>query len=542
MRKSLIDCLMDHNIDDCPGKKTGQLPRRILDLGPVTGQVDENGPVMLKECKEGDKAIYTTLSYCWGDPQYQLITTKSNLRLHLRGWPSAQFLPKTFADAIRVTRHLGVQYLWIDALCIIQDDEMDKLEQIEAMSDIYRNSILTISASLATGVSEGFLSSGKPLKAAAQIPLLISNSIDPKHGLIFLRGDWVPISISDEPLYSRAWTFQEAVLSPRVLDFNTYNSVHMCSDFEYPSIFPGHKVVDYEWPGQEIFKNIHRLESFKFFQLFYRSHPRYAFRDGEFDLDSFGMWRYVVFEYSSRHLSFPEDRLPALAGIAKRLTPFAGTYVAGLWKESIVHHLGWEHKSMQTWPQGGSEADLESDSIRSSHGTSYKARPSPSWSWVSVPYGVFIAPLLTADARLVECHVQLASEKSPYGQVRRATIMLEARIIQFSELRFVQSVTQEPGQVVFEGGRSFRLDFSERMPGRVRLLYLGTRSHYKDTDETELEPVADARTFLVIRKTGGANTYRRIGVFHLREVDAMVKSGKLDTVLDSKQKEIVNIE
>jgi hypothetical protein len=546
LRKSVIDCLTEHDIDDCPPKKTGQLPRRILDVGPVGDGVIEDFPVRLKESQEGEKAIYTTLSYCWGDPQYQLTTVKANLQAHLQGLPIDERLPRTFADAIRVTRHLGIQYLWIDALCIIQDDETDKLEQIEAMSDIYRNSTVMIAASSASEVSEGFLRNCKPLKAVGKLPLLVSTSGEPEqHGLIYLRGDWVSVSVSDEPLYSRAWTFQEAVLSPRVLDFNTYKSVHMCSHLEYPSIFSGHKVVGHEWPGEDIFKNIHRLEASQFFQSLYFMHPRYMFRNGEFDRDKFGMWRDVVYEYSARRLTFPGDRLPALSGIARRLTPFAGTYVAGLWKESLVYHLGWEHQSMRDWPLGEFQADRDLFHVQNSRDGVVTSRPSPSWSWVSVPYGVFIAPLLKPDATLVECHVDTVSDQSPYGQVQQGTIMLQARIIDFSDLQFVPSVFHESDRVAFETDRSIILDFREpRFSQRgktTRLLYLGSRSHWEEPYKVSLASKADARTFLVINKTEAGDTYRRVGTFHLKESDIMVRSGELDMILQSKQLEVVSI-
>ncbi|KAJ3531732.1 hypothetical protein NM208_g8748 [Fusarium decemcellulare] len=510
----------------------GQLPRRVLDLGPVGEEVADDGPIQLKESYDGEKAIYATLSYCWGDPNYQYITTKANLDTHLSQLPPAHELPKTIADAIKITRHLGLQYLWIDALCIIQDDETDKLEQIEAMSDIYRNSIVTIAASCASGVSEGFLGTAKPLKANARLPLVLGTEQEPTFGVVYLRGDWISISVSDEPLYSRAWTFQEAILSPRILDYNTYNSVQICSDLEYPSLYSGGRDVGHEWPGREIFKDIHRLEATKLFQAMYWMHPRYVFRRGQFDLDTFGMWADVLYEFTARRLTVPSDRLPALAGIAKRLSPFAGTYAAGLWKESMVQHLGWEHRSMGKWPWGAFEAAPNHVDERDGS----EPRPSPSWSWVSVPYGVAIAPLLEAETRLVDCRVKLVNDQSPYGRVDSAILVLEAKVIGFTDFQLTPQFLYDGTQEAFDEGETVRLDFGEPIPrrfGSIKLLYLGSRSHYDDSKSLSQLQSADARSFLILKNTEETERYRRIGILHVREENEIVRSGALDSKLAS---------
>jgi hypothetical protein len=551
LRRSVIDCLTDHSIDDCPGKKTGQLPRRVLDVGAVRTDetVDEDGPVRLKESQKGDMAIYTTLSYCWGNAQHQLTTTKATLQSRLHGLPPIGEIPKTIADAIKVTRHLGIQYLWVDSLCIIQDDEVGKLEQIDAMSEIFRDSTVTIAASSAASVSEGFLASAKPLKAIARLPLFISeNGKVVELGKIYLRGDWIRVSVNDEPLYSRAWTFQETILSPRVLDFNTYNSVHMCSDLDYPSLFSGYKVTDHEWPGSEIFRHVHRLEASKMFQALYFMHPRYSFRLGEFDCNTFGMWRDVVYQYSGRGLTLPTDRLPALSGIAKRLSPYGGDYVAGLWKQSLVHHLGWEHNIMHMWPQGALDGDSIPANIQNEVTDHTQPRPAPTWSWVSVPYGVCIAPLSKADATLLDCQVTPMSDINPHGQVKQGILTLKARVLRYGDLPLEPAFLHDGSLASLDKEKPFiRLDHRETVPDEgeknfLNFIYLGERSHYDGAYGRALNKRADAHTFLVIHKTPNFLNFRRIGILHIPETHQVVQSGQLGTILDSTESRAVSLE
>ncbi|KAH8586049.1 heterokaryon incompatibility, partial [Bisporella sp. PMI_857] len=95
--------------------------------------------------RENGKGDYITLSYCWGGPK-NICLRKDNLE-ELESGIEIHFLPQTFQDAIEVTRKLDIRFLWIDALCILQDDSDDKLKEIWNMGEIYRDSFVTIAAS-----------------------------------------------------------------------------------------------------------------------------------------------------------------------------------------------------------------------------------------------------------------------------------------------------------------------------------------------------------------------------------------------------------
>ena len=101
-----------------------------------------------------------TLSYCWGQHGQKFVLTKQNKVQFLAGIEIEQ-LDVSIRDAIKVTRELGFRYLWIDALCIVQDDDMEKAREISRMYKIYINAVFTIIASRSRSVTEGLLSHRK---------------------------------------------------------------------------------------------------------------------------------------------------------------------------------------------------------------------------------------------------------------------------------------------------------------------------------------------------------------------------------------------
>ena len=117
---ALLDACL-HGHPSCPSEDMTILPRRILVLEPQPGS-DEIA-VRLQETHSPTKAHYATLSHCWG-AQQTCVTTTMTLQSHLQGIPWNE-LPKTFRDSISYCVKLHIRYLWIDALCIVQDDPAD---------------------------------------------------------------------------------------------------------------------------------------------------------------------------------------------------------------------------------------------------------------------------------------------------------------------------------------------------------------------------------------------------------------------------------
>ncbi|KAK4033587.1 heterokaryon incompatibility protein-domain-containing protein [Parachaetomium inaequale] len=143
-RRWLGECAQNHK--DCKVPSDTLMPTRVIDIGG-----DGRDPVLVET--EGRPGQYATLSYCWGKKP-QLRTTKETLSAFLEAIPVGE-LQKTALDALEICRHLGIPYLWIDALCIVQDDEDDWLRESARMCDIYSSSALTIAAARSLSARQG---------------------------------------------------------------------------------------------------------------------------------------------------------------------------------------------------------------------------------------------------------------------------------------------------------------------------------------------------------------------------------------------------
>jgi hypothetical protein len=118
-------------------------------------------PPLVEASTEVISAPHITLSYCWGGND-SLKLTASTIE-ELRSGISISQLPKTIQDAIQVVLHLEIRYIRVDALCILQDSPTDWAKEAASMSDIYRNSFLTIAASGASNSEQGLIAQRDPL-------------------------------------------------------------------------------------------------------------------------------------------------------------------------------------------------------------------------------------------------------------------------------------------------------------------------------------------------------------------------------------------
>lgn len=130
------------------------LPTRVLEISsnPASGEVIK---VRLVET-HGDQGIYACLSYCWGPVAQKSMTTTSNFAQHLESIP-LHSLPETISDTIKLCCKLGIRYVWVDSLCIIQDDAQDWLREASRMAAVYSHSYLTLAIHLVEKSSESFL-------------------------------------------------------------------------------------------------------------------------------------------------------------------------------------------------------------------------------------------------------------------------------------------------------------------------------------------------------------------------------------------------
>jgi len=263
IQKCLSDC---HNHVGCKTSYSSALPRRLLYLdGPSNSfspKSDQSPKIRLFETN-GQSYRYATLSHCWGSTQ--IIATK---RANVTTFEEAihwHLLPKTFQDAIVTALRLKVYYIWIDSLCIIQDDEIDWDTEAAIMGAIYENSYLTIAATSSPSGAIPFLGQRSarygPQTLHFPNPERLSSTInnDTVHGnsddIKSLRVRQGPstrsINLSQlfnpriyGPLTTRGWALQERVLSSRIVHFTEEGIVWECrtsiQSEDQRRLFPGH--------------------------------------------------------------------------------------------------------------------------------------------------------------------------------------------------------------------------------------------------------------------------------------------------------------
>lgn len=263
---------------------------------------------------------WCALTYCWGGQQ-PVTTTCSTLANHLVEINIHQ-LPPTLQDAVAVCRGLGVQFLWIDSLCIVQDDELDMRRELSHMAQIYELALVVISASRAANVHEGFLKDA-PMSYTDRdirpVTLRLEDNMGIQSNLI-LRDSrpawhWMKELMDEEPIHKRGWTFQEAILATRKIEYKTEGIGYSCRTL---AIDGSRK------------KNIVGRGHFK--------------SSDHVPLE----WGLVVEAYTRRKISLSSDKLVAIGAVAAFLQRSNHkTYVAGLWKEDLSiglcwHTLSWE--------------------------------------------------------------------------------------------------------------------------------------------------------------------------------------------------------
>lgn len=316
-------------------------PRRLV-------AIDSSGSIPKLHLQEADHLewfpSYVALSYCWGGDQAVKTTkdTLTGLQLSIPFEP----LPATLKDAITVCINLNHRYIWIDALCIVQDDEDDKLSEIAKMPYIYGRAAFTIAASRSAAAGEGFLQPRvTDPKSRAAFALSCINSTGALGTLNF-----VELDIQSEPIDQRGWTLQERLLSPRLIEFGELQTRWICQNDDADGVADG-------WREQS---ERDRLKP---------SMVTVRVALDEADGPDIGLWNHLVEIYTERKLTQITDRPLAIAGIAEWFFNLLGNkynrYVAGLWESYIHTGLLWS---------------VDPKDRRSC----VNVYLGPSWSWISI--------------------------------------------------------------------------------------------------------------------------------------------------------------
>jgi hypothetical protein len=366
-------------------------PARLLYVG-LPGQ-----PNVKLVQTNGRRLGYVALSYCWGDPHSGLLTTKETIgRITTRGVPLAE-LSQSIQDAVEVTRRLGMGYLWVDALCIIQKqpNKEDWTAESAEMGLIYANAYLTIAATSASSASQGFLTGAH--RAGVPVNFRVCRA-GPCEGKIYFREcTWIITSFYEDvecsPLLKRAWVKQERILSRRTVDFSSRQIYWTCRTSRYSE--DGQVDQDGALEASAV------LRSVEIFGLSRRAPEEQAHMMRGF---FFSPWVDLIREYTTLQLKFESDRLPALAGIAGVLgQSVPGRYLSGIWEASLPGGLLWEPLARPA--RRSTQACL------------------PSWSWASV-----VGPVSASGPGPEGARVQAMFLGTSVDETGRQILHLQARV------------------------------------------------------------------------------------------------------------------
>lgn len=297
------------------------LPTRLIDVEDMRLLCEDD--LQNRECK------YMTLSHCWGrSASFQL--RRHNL-VQCREYLLWEDLPETFKDAIVATSVLGVRYLWIDALCIIQDSEEDWIHEARLMDQVYANSYLNISVAASEDSHGGIFR----LRRAKEVgPVLITTPELHNLGkkVLCYCEDWIE-EVDRAPLNSRAWVVQERFLAPRVVHFGpteVYWECVTCKSME--SLPHGLSLPGVQTSGARI-KGLD-------FDLFN------ALRNRDANEVLYDVWDSLVTTYCDGALTFTSDRPIAIMGLARVFCNYLqlgpSDYCAGVWRPHARLALMWK--------------------------------------------------------------------------------------------------------------------------------------------------------------------------------------------------------
>lgn len=360
--KWLESCLESHK--SCKVIPKIFTPRRLLQIIPLDSSpgllAQRSTKILLVERQEPPRSIkYAALSYCWGqDTKGIVTTTKSNLKAHHRGIVVGT-LPQTIQDAVLVCRGLKIQFLWVDSLCIVQDDSDDWQVESSNMQYVYTNSLLTLAIHSASSCKKGFLSGQEYGKlswqssfSAQYSPSLLTSEIQSRPAAqpssLIAKFHIRQARVGDEatsasPLMQRAWTLQEGIFPRRILHFRGTELVWECGEHHFCEC--GH--IDSDGKPSDF----STMTKSKLAANIFTSGLKY---DG---------WTKLISEYSDRAITHGSDKLVAISGLAQSLdfvfpnsanshpldiesapnspSHLGSVYLAGLFRPRLLHHLLW---------------------------------------------------------------------------------------------------------------------------------------------------------------------------------------------------------
>ncbi|KAM5357787.1 hypothetical protein ACJZ2D_015915 [Fusarium nematophilum] len=424
----------------------GSLPTRLIDVGTSTSNAVRLVVTSEDLASSIQESKYLTLSYCWGQSNESAKTTRANLgerreKIHMES------LPLTIQDAIKLTRVMGIRYLWVDALCIIQSHNRDRyLEDyyLEAskMGSYYANAYCLISATAASDSDQGLFTE-RLGNYATKTCTLGCNRERMEHWV--LQQPVFPLEKQGKnqmPTTDRGWCLQERLLSRRILHWTSQAVFWQCPGVPEASEFfpdPAIRASDLHLPTLAT----------EYDGIFEHSAEKAI---GE-------AWPALVKMFLSMKLSHEDDRLVAIQGLGSRLASLhEDEYFAGVFLSHLAQGLLWSGKK------------------RAAQGSTFF----PTWSWASALRVEFATPQMALIVDTGESVFPPPSDSIPMLGPEMRKLRLRAPLLTMHGIACAQESIRVETTARWVG-RNFVLrfifdgeDLVPRDLGSVQVLFLGS--------------------------------------------------------------------
>ncbi|KAI2619925.1 HET-domain-containing protein [Hypoxylon sp. NC1633] len=359
LMKNWMSTCSNHHAQCQLGTPAKWLPTRLL-------QISKSGTIKVRLVETRNlynmhperPVQFIALSHMWGDvsispPLRTLRSNYDNMQQGIR----MQELPRNFIDTVLVCRELGLEYVWIDSLCIIQDSPEDWKREAVTMHLVYKYAQATIVAAAAKSSRDGFLVRNIRMTPAAKVTYVSEADSQPDGSMILYptsEESELDFEYEDTPWNTRGWTFQERYLSTRLIYF-CKNMLHFeCRTCKHSEDGESATSKGGLWPRTEL--------------------PTETW---------FNLWSDMIIKYTRRKLTYGDDKLIAVQSIVNEMKEkVPGPYIdfAGVWQTNIHRDLLWRPwAGIPTYPD------------------KYRA---PTWSWASLDCGVaFCSPTSSPNRR-----------------------------------------------------------------------------------------------------------------------------------------------
>jgi hypothetical protein len=422
-----------------------------------------------------EETRYATLSHCWGKLATVMLTTQ-NIASFSKQIPY-ESLCKTFQDVIATVKRFGLKYVWIDSLCIIQDDDDDWSRESSLMVQVYGGSTLNIAATAGSDGNAGLFPPRNPLSIQKCYIEVFDDPVDQENGALYevsRTGIYVR-EVAGSPLGQRAWCLQETFLAPRTLHFGK-ELVWECRESILSETCPTDMTQVQCGVASVALK---KMDIFASEGLNTDVLPQF--------------WDAIVESYTASSLTKPADKLVALSGIARWThETLGGSYACGLWEEFLEHQLLWCVSQPVARP------------------AVYRA---PSWSWAAVDGPCsFERSLWPMPSTIRVINVKVLSDRSDhYGQVNGGVLRLSCTDLvrwPFSE-EVDESVLD--GATFWPDGDPESLSYAELGKSCFCLNFY------------DLELVHPNMLGIVLQATSNKGQFCRVGIFQARGSSAIAE-------------------